>query len=90
MNKALGLSTRRLEIGIRFGFHVMALVDCLDAEIGEEADHEQPGHDVHGGVVRLRLRHAVGDVVFADVQSAGVDCETPNSRVIGKLKTLKA
>src|SRR6185437_10426764 len=30
------------QIGISFGLHVMALVDRLDAEIGDEADHEQP------------------------------------------------
>src|SRR6185312_10533573 len=46
------------QIGIHFVLHVVALVDRLDAEVGDEADHEQPGHDVHGGVVGLRLRHA--------------------------------
>src|SRR4051795_7206022 len=61
-----GSSARRLETCVVV-FHVMALVDGTDAEIGEEADHEQSGHDVHGGVVGLRLRHAMGDVVFADV-----------------------
>jgi hypothetical protein len=62
-----GLSARRLKFGFGFGLHVVTLVDRLDAEIGEEANHEQPGHDVHGGVVGLRLRHAVRDVEFADV-----------------------
>src|SRR3979490_3183797 len=51
------LSTRRLNLGIHFGFHVMALVDCLDAEVRKESDDQQSGHDVHGGVVGLGLRH---------------------------------
>src|SRR6185437_10556438 len=47
--------------------HLIARAHGLDEVVADEADHEQPGHDVHGRVVGLRLRHAVGDVVFADV-----------------------
>ena len=39
----------------------------LDQQIADEADHQQPGHDVHGDVVGIGLRHAVSDVVLADV-----------------------
>src|SRR6185312_13855663 len=40
---------------------------CFDEEVADEADHEQARHDVHGRVVGLRFRHAVSDVVLADV-----------------------
>lgn len=46
---------------------MIARIDCLDQVIADEPDHQQSGHDVHGGVVGLRLRHTMRDVVFADV-----------------------
>ena len=42
-------------------------MDRLDQQIADEADHQQPGHDVHGHVIGVGLRHAVGDVILADV-----------------------
>ena len=58
------LSTRRLNLGIHFGFHVMTLVERFDAEVGKEADNQQFGHDVPDGVVGLRLRHPGEDTVI--------------------------
>ena len=39
----------------------------LDHGVADEADDQQPRHDVHGDVVGLRLRHAVIDLILADV-----------------------
>jgi len=43
---------------------VMTLVERFDAEVGKEADNQQFGHDVHDGVVGLRLRHPGEDTVI--------------------------
>ena len=47
--------------------HVMPIVDRLDQEIGDEADHQKPGHDVHGDIIGLGLRNAAVDLVLPDV-----------------------
>src|SRR6185437_16747348 len=47
--------------------HVVFLAHRIDEEIADEADHQQYRHDVHRDVVGLGLRHAMRDVVFADV-----------------------
>src|SRR6201996_434848 len=42
--------------------HVMPIVDGSDQEIGDEANHQQPGHDVHGDIIGLGFRNAAVDL----------------------------
>src|ERR1700733_3168282 len=51
----------------RLEIHMMAVVDCLDQEIGDEADDQKPRHNVHGDVIGLRSRHAAVDLILPDV-----------------------
>src|SRR5208282_282597 len=62
---ARGGDGRLRALGFVVWFHMEACVHGLDHEVTDEADHQQPGHDVHGAVVGLRLRHAMIDLVFA-------------------------
>ena len=41
----------------RLEVHMMAIVDCLDQEIGDEADDQKPGHNVHRDIIGLGFRH---------------------------------
>ena len=47
--------------------HMMSVVDRLDQEIGDEADDQKPGHDVHGDVIGLAFGTPCVDLVLPDV-----------------------
>src|SRR5665213_1579834 len=67
LGASAGANANRFNTSVIVRTHVEPLIHRLDEEVAYEADHQQPGHDVHGGVVGLRLRHAVIDVVLADI-----------------------
>src|SRR6516225_1041770 len=53
--------------GLTLGPHVEALMHRLDKQVAEETDQQKASHDVHGHVVGIGLRYAVGYVVLADI-----------------------
>ena len=63
-----GRFTRRTDGDLRhFGFvigsHVEAVVNSLDQGVADKPDHQEPGHDVHGDVIGVGLRHAVSETL---------------------------
>src|SRR5277367_5773550 len=55
------------EVIDRLEVHMMAIFDRLDQEIGDEANDQKPGHDVHRDVIGLRFRDSAVDLILPDV-----------------------
>src|ERR1700760_4213158 len=68
LSKLISIPSRHPdEVVDRLEIHMMPIVDRLDQEIGDEADDQKPGHDVHRDVISLSFRDAAVDLVLTDV-----------------------